>query len=126
MLKRISSRNRSGVVLLIVIAMLALFAAVGLAFVYYADNEAAASHANVDQGRTYRADADPELLLAHFMSQLLYGTNDIYFDDVLVYSYSTSDGNAPHYLVLNVGYSASYPMYGVDGEMKVDWVRVWV
>ena len=54
------------------------------------------------------------------------GTNDIYFDDVLVYSYSTSDGNAPHYLVLNVGYSASYPMYGVDGEMKVDWVRVWV
>lgn len=53
------------------------------------------------------------------------GTNDIYFDNILVYSYSTSDGNAPHYLVLNVGRSSAYPMYGIDGEMKVDWVRVW-
>lgn len=48
---------------------------------------------------------------------------DVYFDGVKVKSYPTNDGNAPHYLVLNVGASSTNPAYGPQSQMMVDYVR---
>src|SRR5260370_22917159 len=73
-----SSRNpRRGVILLIVIAMLTLFAAVGLAFVFYAESEAVSSTTTVQAQSKTAPDADPELLLSYFLSQLIYDTTNI-------------------------------------------------
>jgi beta-glucanase (GH16 family) len=60
-----------------------------------------------------------------------YGLNrqpnrsDVYFDGKLVKSYATDDKGAPHYLILNVGHDADYPMYGTAGQVKADYVRAW-
>ncbi|MBT2533499.1 glycoside hydrolase family 16 protein [Arthrobacter sp. ISL-48] len=51
---------------------------------------------------------------------------DVYFDGVKVKSYATDDGNAPQYLVLNVGASGSSPAaYGTASQVQVDYVRAW-
>ncbi len=69
-------RARRGIVLLVVVALLALFTAVGLAFFYYADAQAAAARTFREaQGET-RPDMEPELLLALFLEQLLFDTTD--------------------------------------------------
>lgn len=53
------------------------------------------------------------------------GANDIYYDGRRVHSYATSDGNSPHYLLLNVGVSAGSQVLGERGSVRVDYVRVW-
>jgi len=53
------------------------------------------------------------------------GVNDIYFDGRRVYSYASQDGNAPHYLILNVGLNPNQRTFGPAGAIKVDWVRAW-
>lgn len=53
------------------------------------------------------------------------GSNDIYFDGKLEFSYPTSDGNAPHYLILNVGLWGDRQTLGPEGAVRVDWVRAW-
>lgn len=53
------------------------------------------------------------------------GHADVYFDGTLVKSYSTDDGGAPQYLIINVGSSSSYPAYGTAAQVKVDYVRAW-
>jgi hypothetical protein len=69
--------QRRGVVLLIVIIMLSLFAVVGLSFVFYSDAEAAsATLASQALSRTV-PDTDPEALLSYFLNQWLYDTNDV-------------------------------------------------
>ncbi|WP_426989088.1 glycoside hydrolase family 16 protein [Pseudarthrobacter sp. Y6] len=51
---------------------------------------------------------------------------DVYFDGVKVKSYSTDDGGAPQYIVLNVGASGSSPAaYGAASQVQVDYVRAW-
>lgn len=52
-------------------------------------------------------------------------SSDVYFDGVKVKSYPTNDGNAPQYLVLNVGASSANPAYGPASQMMVDYVRAW-
>ncbi|HEU4666464.1 MAG TPA: glycoside hydrolase family 16 protein [Arthrobacter sp.] len=52
-------------------------------------------------------------------------SSDVYFDGVLVKSYPTDDGNAPQYLVLNVGNSSANPVYGPASQVSVDYVRAW-
>ncbi|MDQ0771346.1 hypothetical protein QF031_004095 [Pseudarthrobacter defluvii] len=52
-------------------------------------------------------------------------SSDVYFDGVKVKSYPTSDGNAPQYIVLNVGASSTNPAYGPQSQMMVDYVRAW-
>src|SRR5437762_12615991 len=70
--------RRPGVVLLVVMAMLALFATVALSFVFYAEHEAT-SLRYVSQAETQaHADADPEMLLSYFLSQLIFDTDNIY------------------------------------------------
>jgi hypothetical protein len=75
--------QRRGVVLLLVIIFLTLFAALAISFVFYAD--AAAIHAELASQSASAADADvdPELLLGYFLNQLLYDARD---DELGVYS----------------------------------------
>jgi hypothetical protein len=68
--------SRRGAVLLVVITMLVLFAAVALAFVYYAQSEATASRYGRESQTAFRPDLDPELALSYFLSKLLYGDAD--------------------------------------------------
>lgn len=63
---------RRGVVLLVVIALLALFAAMALSFVFYAQSNATATGHFVQAQTLSRADIEPELLLRYFLSQLIY------------------------------------------------------
>ena len=52
--------------------------------------------------------------------------SDVYYDGKLVKSYRVCDGNAPQYLIFNVGTKESRRMvYGSASQVKVDWVRVW-
>ena len=72
------TKRRRGVVLLVVIAMLALFASVGLSFVYYAEAEAniAAVGAQAEATKWGGPDVEPEMLLSFFLGQLMLGTDD--------------------------------------------------
>ncbi len=74
---------RRGTVLLVVITLLTLFAVVGLSFVYYADSEATSSRYFREAQALTAPDVEPELALAFFLNQLIYGARD---DDSGVYS----------------------------------------
>jgi hypothetical protein len=74
---------RSGTVLLIVIVFLTLFAALGVAFMFYADSDAQAAdafRASVEPKQPY---IDPEAAFAMFLQQLIYDCKD---DESGVYS----------------------------------------
>ena len=68
--------RRSGIVLLVVMAMLALFSTVALSFVFYAEAEATAARYAAQAQTQSQADVDPELLLSYFLSQLIYDTDN--------------------------------------------------
>src|SRR4051794_5835606 len=68
--------RRPGVVLLVVMAMLALFASLALTFVFYADAEAIASRLSMDQMVRTSADIDPEALVGSLLNQILYPTEN--------------------------------------------------
>ncbi|HJT78446.1 MAG TPA: hypothetical protein VJ739_14680, partial [Gemmataceae bacterium] len=76
-------QGRRGVVLLVVLALLTLFAVVGLAFVLYADSEANASRVYREALGQGEADVPPPVLLNYFLGQLLYDQPD---DNTGVYS----------------------------------------
>src|SRR5262249_52125109 len=79
MLQRTQSRTREsrrGVILLVVLALLTLFAVVGLTFALYAGRSAAASRHFREAGQPQRPDVPPELLASYFLKQLLYDAPD--------------------------------------------------
>ncbi|MCB5292039.1 family 16 glycosylhydrolase [Arthrobacter sp. SO3] len=51
--------------------------------------------------------------------------SEVYVDGVKVKSFRTDDGNAPQYLVLNVGKADTSTAYGKTSIVKVDYVRAW-
>ena len=51
--------------------------------------------------------------------------SEVYVDGVKVKSFRTDDGNAPQYLVLNIGKSKTSTVYGKASTVKVDYVRAW-
>src|SRR5262245_32524846 len=71
-----AQRPRRAAILLVVLSLLTLFAAVGLSFVYYAQSSADAARSARDAQPVSRPDADPELLLAYFLGQLVYDAPD--------------------------------------------------
>jgi hypothetical protein len=68
--------TRRGVVLLVVIALLALFSAVGLSFVYYADSESTSSQFYRESTTNLQSDINPEMLLSYFLGQMIYDADD--------------------------------------------------
>ena len=68
--------RRSGVVLLVVIAMLALFATVGLTFVFYAESVSLSARYNRNSVTSELRDIAPDRILSQFLSQLLFDTDD--------------------------------------------------
>src|SRR5689334_10472666 len=67
---------RDGAILLVVLVLLALFAAVGLSLVLYADTAATSARLAREAEVQNRPDIAPELLLAYFLGQLLYDVDD--------------------------------------------------
>jgi hypothetical protein len=67
---------RRGVILLVVLALLTLFAIVGITFVMYSNSEANASRIYREAQAPTQADMDPELLLSMFLGQLIYDVDD--------------------------------------------------
>ncbi|TAH32291.1 glycosyl hydrolase family protein [Candidatus Saccharibacteria bacterium] len=49
---------------------------------------------------------------------------DVYWDGVKVKSYTTDDNGGAQSLLVNVGYGNT-KVYGVDSQVKVDWIRSW-
>jgi hypothetical protein len=71
-----SAAPRRGIVLLVVIAMLTIFAVVGVAFVYYADAERTAAKYSREATEGVQPSVDPENAFAYFLQQLIYGCSD--------------------------------------------------
>lgn len=71
-----SSQPRSAVILLVVITLLTLFAVVGITFVLFAQSEASAARVWKEGETLQRPDMDPEMLLAYFLNQLIYDTDN--------------------------------------------------
>src|SRR5260370_30510034 len=67
---------RRGVILVVVLALLTLFAIVGLSFVLYADAAAASARMFREAEAETRPDVNPEQLFAYFMAQLVYDLPD--------------------------------------------------
>jgi hypothetical protein len=68
--------RRRGVILMVVLALLTLFAVVGITFVLYATAEATAARVAREAEGPTRADLDPELALSLFLTQLIFDTTD--------------------------------------------------
>jgi hypothetical protein len=73
---RARQNARKGIVLLVVISMLALFAALGLSFVYYANAEAEAARLSTQAQNQQVADVDPELLFSYALGQLIFDLDE--------------------------------------------------
>ena len=68
--------NRRGVILLVVLSLLTLFAVVGISFVLYADAEAEASRLFREAQAPTDPDVEPELALAYFLGLMIYDSDD--------------------------------------------------
>jgi hypothetical protein len=63
-------------ILLVVLVFLTLFAIIGVTLVLYADAHATSSRLYAEAHSRSRPEADPELLFAYFLGQLIYDTSD--------------------------------------------------
>lgn len=68
--------SRKGVILLVVVSLLTLFSIVGLSFVMYANSEAQGAKLHRQSGVLLNSEVEPELLLSHFLGQLIYDVHD--------------------------------------------------
>src|SRR5258708_2249726 len=91
-------QRRRGLILLVVLSLLMLFAMVGVSFVIYAGSCERSECAHLEAVAERGADADPELLFSYFMGHLLYDAAD---DQSGVYSGLR-------------GHSLARSMYGYD------------
>jgi hypothetical protein len=70
------TNQRRGIILLVVLSLLTLFAIVGVAFVLYADSEATSARVAREAETQQRADVDPQQALSFLLGQLIYDVND--------------------------------------------------
>src|SRR5262245_48057558 len=105
MFKTRQARNsqRRGVILMVVLALLTLFAIIGLTFVLYASSAADNARVSREAETQDRPDLDPEMALSLFLAALIYDHPD---DESGVYSALR-------------GHSLARTMYGnYDGEIR--------
>ncbi len=125
--------RRHGVVLLVVMAMLALFASLALTFVFYADSEAVAAQAFRMAVTRDQPDVDREVLASYFLSQLLYDTENVY-SSMRGWSLARSlygyNPNALNYTPFNgadrataLGYPVAFPLGAVNNFNMVNYQR---
>jgi len=84
LIHRNRSQGRKGIILMVVLAMLTLFALVGLSFVLVAESQATSSRLAREAESQFRADTDGEAALNLFLGQFLYDLSDT--DGVGVFS----------------------------------------
>src|SRR5438094_6509691 len=97
---RNSRDRRRGVILLVVVALLTLFAVVGLTFVLYAQRAAEQNTLAREAVTELRPDMDPELLLSIALNKLIFDDTN---DEMGVYSAMR-------------GHSLARTMYGWDAR----------
>jgi hypothetical protein len=90
--------SRRGVVLLVVLALLTLFAVVAVTFVFYSEQESVSARLFKDTEHRFRP--DPDLPLVYVLNQLIFGTDNsrsaLRWNDLLSNMYGVSpDGNVP-------------------------------
>src|SRR5438067_3901556 len=68
--------SRDGMILLVVISLLVLFSLVGIAFVIYAEGQANTARIWREGETAPQPDMDPEMLLAYFLGQFIYDTDN--------------------------------------------------
>jgi hypothetical protein len=76
MLKRHPKQARRGVILIVVLMLLTLFAIIGVSFVLYADSEASSARLDREAKALSRPDMDPTQALSLVLGQVLYGVDD--------------------------------------------------
>jgi hypothetical protein len=76
MLKRHPKQARRGVILIVVLMLITLFAIIGVSFVLYADSEAASARLDRESRTLTRPDLDPQQALALILGQVIYGVDD--------------------------------------------------
>jgi hypothetical protein len=76
MLKRHPKQARRGVILIVVLMLLTLFAIIGVSFVLYADSEASSARLDREAKALSRPDMDPTQALSLMLGQVLYGVDD--------------------------------------------------
>lgn len=109
---RSGRQPRRGIILLVVIAMLTLFAALGLTFVYYAQAESDNARQSSARETERKIDSDPEFLLSYFLSQMLFGVDD----KVESFSFGNTAYAAPHHGVYSAlrGHDLGRNMFGYN------------
>ncbi len=76
MLKRSPQQARRGIILMVVLMLITLFAIIGVSFVLYADNEASSARLDRETHSLTRPDLDPQQALGLVLGQVLYGVDD--------------------------------------------------
>lgn len=113
MLRHDSSRR--GVVLLVVLTLLTLFAVVGISFVMVANSTAQAALMHRQAESALRADVDPELLFSYFLGQLVYDVPD---DERGVYSALRGQSLARNMYGGNTGNGANLVAFNGTGRLR--------
>src|SRR5262245_59690572 len=72
----VSPPPRRGIILLVVLSLLTLFAIVGLTFAIYAESAAESAKATRQVEYLFRPDIEPELALTQALSQIIYDVPD--------------------------------------------------
>jgi hypothetical protein len=125
-----ATSRRPGMVLLVVMAMLALFASVAISFVFYADSEAEAARLARQAQDKDQTDIDPELLASYFLNQVIYGTDNIYSAmrgwDLATSIYGNSPGKLNYLPYAGVGRAAlagPNPVLGIDNRLAINYQK---
>jgi hypothetical protein len=106
-------RARRGVILVVVLALLTLFAIVGLSFVLYANTAAVSARIFREAETQSRPDVAPELLFSYFLGQLVYDVPD---DERGVYSCMRGHSLARNMYGLNYTKAAGGPLQYYDAN----------
>lgn len=103
---------RRGAILIVVLAMLALFAVIAISFVFYADSEATAARIYKDaQNQNDPGQPDPTAAVNHFLASLIFDAYD-----------TNTNTNAPDLLNALRGHSLMATMYGRLQPQAGSWV----